>query len=138
MHAAFRKITALLVLLTLTVGGAAAAESVRRHPGDDAEIRHKLRTIVLPRIDFEEATIHQAVRFLRQRSRELDPEKRGINLVLHLRDENRDPARNRITLELNNVPLGQAIMLLCFVSDLHFHIEPHAVIITDRRSLERE
>lgn len=44
-------------------------------------IEQKLETIVLPRIDFEEATIHQVIRFLRDKSRELDPEGKGVSIV---------------------------------------------------------
>ncbi|MDA1006352.1 MAG: hypothetical protein O3A87_07700, partial [Verrucomicrobia bacterium] len=59
-----------------------------------AYIQHKLDEIVIPVIDFENATLEDAIDFLRQRSRELDRltpdfEKKGINFVIR----NRPPQR---------------------------------------------
>ncbi len=47
-----------------------------------SRIERKLETIIIPRIDFEEATIHQVIRFLRDKSRELDPDDgKGVSIV---------------------------------------------------------
>jgi general secretion pathway protein D len=50
-------------------------------------INEKLRRIVIPRIDFEDTTVEEAVNFLRQRAfeldtTELDPSKKGVNFVV--------------------------------------------------------
>ena len=50
-------------------------------PDDTDSINKKLKDIILPRIDFEEATIHQVIRYLRDKSRELDPEGKGVSIV---------------------------------------------------------
>lgn len=50
-------------------------------------INEKLKSIVLPRIDFEEATIHQVIRYLRDKSRELDPEGKGVSIVYQSGDQ---------------------------------------------------
>jgi general secretion pathway protein D len=52
-----------------------------------AYITEKLRTIVVPRIDFEDTTVEEAIDFLRLRAneldtRELDPAKKGVNFVI--------------------------------------------------------
>ena len=50
----------------------------------------KLNRIIIPRIDLRDATVREAVEFLKQRSRELDTstddpqEKRGVNIFLKL------------------------------------------------------
>ena len=49
----------------------------------------RLNRIVIPRVEFRDATVRQAVSFLQQRSRDLDttesdPERRGVNIVLKL------------------------------------------------------
>lgn len=50
-------------------------------------ITEKLRRIVIPRVDFEETTVEEAINFLRQRAfeldtTELDPAKKGVNFVV--------------------------------------------------------
>ncbi len=52
----------------------------------DAErgIRAKLQNIILPKVDFEEASVAQVVQFLKKRSQELDPDGEGVNIILQL------------------------------------------------------
>ncbi|MEI6178370.1 MAG: Amuc_1098 family type IV pilus outer membrane protein, partial [Verrucomicrobiota bacterium] len=50
-------------------------------------ITAKLRSIIIPKINFEQTTVEEAINFLRQRSYELDtmelnPEKKGVNFVV--------------------------------------------------------
>jgi len=52
-------------------------------------ITAKLNRIIIPRVEFREATIREAVEFLKQKSRELDvaepdPARKGVNIVLQL------------------------------------------------------
>ncbi len=52
-----------------------------------AYITEKLRRIVIPRIDFEDTTVEEAIDFLRMRASELDtteldPTKKGVNFVI--------------------------------------------------------
>jgi len=55
--------------------------------GGVAYITEKLRRIVIPRIDFEDTTVEEAIDFLRLRAAELDtteldPAKKGVNFVI--------------------------------------------------------
>jgi len=50
-------------------------------------ITAKLRNIIIPKINFEQTTVEEAINFLRQRSMELDvmelnPDKKGVNFVV--------------------------------------------------------
>ena len=54
-----------------------------------ARITAKLNSIILPRLEFREATIREAIDFLKRKSVELDtkepdPARRGVNIVLRL------------------------------------------------------
>lgn len=48
------------------------------------KIREKLKSIVIPRLDFEDITVETAVRHLREQSKQLDPEGVGVNIFLRL------------------------------------------------------
>ncbi len=111
----------------------------------------RLNRIIVPRVDFRDATIRQAVSFLQQRSRDLDtsevdPERRGVNIVLKLPSalppapaalevEGETPAPvayspdARITLNLSNVPLFEALRYVATLAGLKVKVEPFAVSI---------
>ena len=76
-------------------------------------INRKLDEIIIPRVDFRDATIREALDFLKQRSVALDttdqdPSRRGINIVLKVPADSPE-ADARITLSLNDIPLRAAI-----------------------------
>lgn len=111
----------------------------------------RLNRIIVPRVDFRDATIRQAVSFLQQRSRDLDTmesdaERRGVNIVLKLPSTAPRPAAAlevegeespaagftpdaRITLNLSNVPLYEALRYVATLAGLKVKVEPFAVSI---------
>ncbi len=50
-------------------------------------ITRKLNGIVLPRVDFKESTVREAIDFLVKKSKDLDPESVGVNIVLKLDEQ---------------------------------------------------
>ena len=108
----------------------------------------RLNRIIVPRIDFRDATVRQAVSFLQQQSRTLEADsgdQSGINIVLKLpataplappTDEfGETPAApaasadGRITLSLTNVPLYEALRYVATLAGLKVKVEPFAVSI---------
>lgn len=110
----------------------------------------RLNRIIIPRVDFRDATIRQAVNFLQQRSRDLDttesdPQRRGVNIVLKLpTSPTSAPASldldggesqpvsspgDRLTLNLTNVPLYEALRYVATLAGLKVKVEPYAVSI---------
>ena len=61
-------------------------EQDRVNPGNIAKIQRKLERIIIPKLEFKEATIREAVDYLKRKSVELDPDdpKTGVNIVLKL------------------------------------------------------
>lgn len=119
-------------------------------------ITTKLNRIIIPRIDLRDATIREAVEYLKQQSRQLDSttdnpkDKRGVNIVLKLDSAPAAPAPDpnapapaegaaapvasggadtRVTLALSNVPLIEALRYLTELGGLKYKIEPYAVSI---------
>ncbi len=50
-------------------------------------ISRKLNKIILPRVDFKESTVREAIEHLVKKSKDLDPENIGVNIVLKLDDQ---------------------------------------------------
>jgi general secretion pathway protein D len=120
-----------------------------------AYINEKLRRIVIPRIDFEDTTVEEAVDFLRMRSAELDtleldPTRKGVNFVVR-RPRSApvaapdagfepgegaaiptasDPGSLRVReLRVRNVPLAVALKYICDQTKLRFKVDDFAVTL---------
>ncbi len=131
-------------------------------------IQNKLNRIIIPKIEFNEVSIREAIDFLKQKSRELDitesdPAKQGVNIVLKLESGSAgvavsfvapagdlgipgidapaaglapaatigaaQPGSTPITLQLANVPLGEALRYVTSLANLKFKVEPYAVAV---------
>jgi general secretion pathway protein D len=154
--------------------------SVQRETSNTARIRNKLDSIIIPRIEFRDASIREAIDFLRQQAAANDPAtegRRGVDIVLRLHSLGRstepapvtatttageaplpagenappppagmptaapavtpatpslpppNPSDARITLTLNQIPLGEALRYIASQAGLKVKVEPYAVLI---------
>ena len=97
-------------------------------------ITKRLNTIIIPKMVFHEASIKDAINFLRQKSKEVDPTHEGVNLVLKwdgLVEPSTKPGENetRITLSLTDIPLFEALRYITYQANLKVKIDPYAVSI---------
>lgn len=96
-------------------------------------IADKLDSIKIPRIDFTDSSIREALEFIKKRARELDesesdPDKQGVNIVLKLPPD-ADASAYPITLALDDVPLRAALEYVSQAASLKIKIEPYAVVV---------
>src|SRR5438477_12900181 len=161
-----------------TVG--ALGEAFQRDVTGTARITNKLNTIIIPRIEFRDASIREAIDFLRQQAAANDPStegKKGVDIVLRLVPIGQiapppipveaaptpavpgspaagpapeaaapvaarpvvapavvaasalSPAQARITISLNQIPLGEALRYIASQAGLKVKVEPYAVSI---------
>ena len=122
-----------------------------------AYITEKLRRIIIPRIDFEDTTVEEAIDFLRMRSAELDtleldPARKGVNFVVRrprpgagagadtgldaaagdggLALGGGDPGALRVReLRIRNVPLAVALKYICDQTKLRYKVDDFAVTL---------
>lgn len=133
-------------------------KALRSGGRDTAAITAKLNRIIIPKVDLRETSVREAIEFLKQRSRDLDTtttnaqDKRGVNIVLKLAtvapvatpaptDSTGAPAPvetvvptggnadTKVTLNLSNVPLIEALRYLTDLAGLKYKVEPYAVSI---------
>ena len=112
------------------------AEMPFDHHGDglraEGLIAGKLRSIVIPEIRLVDATVEEAIDFLRTRVFELDPDPnpqtRGVNMVVEPLAANE--AVPRITLHVRDVPAGDALRYITDLTALTYRIDDFAVIVT--------
>ncbi len=152
------------------------ADTFQRDASGTARITNKLNTIIIPRIEFRDASIREAIDFLRQQGAANDPStegRKGVDIVLRLNPIGRpaeavppsvqpsplptgspetgapaavpplpvaatpiplgppaiSPGDARITITLNQIPLGEALRYIATQAGLKVKIEPYAVSI---------
>jgi general secretion pathway protein D len=160
-------------------------QAFARDTAGTARITNKLNTIIIPRIEFRDASIREAIDFLREQAAENDPSpegKRGVDIVLRMTPLGQvapppvpvapaagpaaaaspgattapegapaggttpvtarpvvtrpvvaaaatSPAEARITITLNQIPLGEALRYIANQAGLKVKVEPYAVSI---------
>jgi type II secretory pathway component GspD/PulD (secretin)/tetratricopeptide (TPR) repeat protein len=166
--------------------GEPVAIGAQRNLGGTAQVSNKLNTIIIPRLEFRDASLREAVDFLREQAVENDPAtqgKRGVNIVIPPSlavqrvvtppagvspapggagapaaapggtppagappagappvAANRagnltaapPPERGNITIELNQIPLGEALRYIANQAGLKVKVEPYAVSLVPK------
>lgn len=94
-------------------------------------IREKLK-MNIPKVYFEAATIRTVVTYLKDKSRDYDPDGEGVDIILLESRKSKRNAQRTVTMDFDNIPLGEAIRYLCIAANLRYTTEPHAVIIAGK------
>lgn len=159
-------------ILTLTVALLVVAGSIQAQdkaaPAPAGNLQQAASKMVLPKVDFRESTVREALEFLQQRSKALDPQGRGINVILK-GDSPRLPAlppgpppnvpgipgldvpgvpaaavlaqaggTTKITLSLENVPLTEVLKYIANLADHRIRWDEHAVMFIAPKPGKRE
>lgn len=103
--------------------GAAAQTNAMIKSGSQS-ISEKLRTMMLPRVEFSGATMDEVVELLRVRSLDFDPQGRGINFVMSVPPEARGKP---ISLTLFNVPMEEVLRYVSEMCGVSYKVDEHAV-----------
>lgn len=113
--------------------GATAASLANQQTGSE-RITQKLRTLIFPKVEFDGATLDEVVELLRVRSRDLDPEGKGISFVVSAPSESRSKP---VSLNLLNVPMEELLRYVSEMCGVAYKVDEHAVIfvsISERNS----
>ena len=103
-----------------------------------AYIQRKLRETIIPSVRFDEATVDEAVQYLRQKAAEHDPfetdeARKGVNIVIRNSagpgEEAAAPVDASITLSLSNIPLADALQYVADGAGMKYKVEPIAVVL---------
>ena len=94
-------------------------------------VNRKLDEIIIPRLNFTDATVREAIEYLRNVSAQQDRDpadagERGVNIVLKLDSA---AASQTITIDLANIPLREALDYITRLANLKTKVEPYAVLI---------
>ena len=130
--------------------------------GGASYLINKLKTIVIPVLNFEDTSVEDAIDFLRLRSieldtTELDPSRKGMNFVIRKPRGGvsgdagldadlagglgaaADPGSLRIDqLTLRNVPISEALKYICEKTKLRYTIDDYAITLKPATETEED
>ena len=114
-------------------------------PPPASGIEGKLNQIIVPKIELREATLQEALEFLRMKGTQLDTsepkgERRGLKDVVQLnlpkdagaKPGDKGPADARITMSLSNIPLGAAYRYVAELAGLEMKAGPDAISLAPK------
>ena len=131
----------IIVFVTAHLIDPASGQLIEPQPATEkSPLQAKLDAIVIPQVQFQNATLTEAVEFLRRRSIDLDttttdPTQKGVNIVVKPDGKSPQPT---ITLNLNHIPLGEALKYVAQLSNLHLAVERFAVTLLPQPDFEAQ
>jgi general secretion pathway protein D len=87
----------------------------------------KLNSIILPSVDFNDASIVDVANFLTTRTRELDPD--GIGVSVTVKSEAAAAGTAPVNLRLTNVPAGEVLRYATNLAGVKYRVEQFGVFI---------
>jgi general secretion pathway protein D len=97
--------------------------------GTKEDILTKLRTWIIPVVELQGASLEEVIEFLRVRSRELDPNKRGVSFVLKVPP---DIAAKPVSISMTAVPIEEVLRYATELTGAVYRADEYAVTITSR------
>jgi hypothetical protein len=85
-----------------------------------------LTRLILEKVDLREATLVDALEFLRQKGNQLGGGKIAINFVQQLDETTRNA---KVTLTLQNAPYSEVLRYIGELANVQFSYEPYAIVV---------
>jgi hypothetical protein len=89
------------------------------------KLKNKLNTVIIKKIELEDADFKNVIKAVRVKAAEADPEGKGINIFVK-RSVKDVP---KLSLFLNNIPLGELIEAICMAAELDYEVGDYAIMI---------
>ena len=85
-----------------------------------------MRTIIIPKIEFTEVPLPDALNFLSTEARKHDPLKMGVNIVLLTREK----APPKITLSVRNLSLSSSLGFVTEITGYVYEIRDSVIVVS--------
>lgn len=95
--------------------------------GGGAKLEKQLQSVILPQVQFREATLGSALDFLKQQVTKLTDGKLAVNFVLQLPEET--VKTTQVTLNLTNVPFTEVLRYVGTLTNVTFSYEQYAIAV---------
>lgn len=107
--------------------GMTSEEMRAAKPAGSGSVQEKLQSTILPEVEFVETPLREALTFLVNRSKQLDPAGEGVNIVLRVKDE--ATATKPVTISLRGAPLGTVLDYVGRLTGTNHRVDGFAVAV---------
>jgi beta-lactamase regulating signal transducer with metallopeptidase domain len=114
----------LLLLITATLVNGGGEKPVP--PSKPAAAEEKAKRLVAPKLEFQEAPLEDVVNYLVDLSRQLDPDRKGVNILLQMTPGAKSPV---VTLNLHNIPLLDALRYTADLTGLKVVVGENVIVL---------
>lgn len=109
---------------------------------DNNIISEKIKNIIIPKLEFFELPLNEAINQVKKKAflldaSEVNPNKKGINIVLQLNSLNLTNEK-KITLSLTDIPLKEALNYIAQQADLVLRMEPYAIVLIPQGDFQEQ
>lgn len=105
-----------------------AISEKRRAEAMVPDIYKQLATLTAEKVSFDEATLEEAVEYVKQRAKTLSDGKVVPNIILRPTKDTPDFTERKITFNLNKVPLSDVLDLIGKSTNTRFTFDKYAII----------
>ena len=91
------------------------------------EQEKQLASVIVPKIEFREATLGSTLDYLRQQLTKITNGKQSVNFVVQIPDE--QLKTQNVTLVLSNIPFTEVLRYLGSVANVQFEYQKYAVVV---------
>ena len=97
--------------------------------GDTSALSARLSQIILPRIDFENRSINEAIDFLRLKSAEMETDRK-INFVVYIPKGMETPYIDK--LQMSDSSFEEVLKEICAKTGMRYELDPYSVILVPK------
>jgi len=90
------------------------------------KLKKKLDDILVSEINVRDADVRDVVKYLRDESGRLSPDKTPVNFVWQIPADEKLPL---VSMQFRKIPMSDAIRYMLAAAGLTYRVEPHAVVI---------
>ena len=101
-----------------------AKDLAEKGPGNATKTA--LTKLIMPKIDLREASLGEALEFLRQKGNQLDDGRTAINFVVQLDEATK---ATKVTLSLSNVPFAEVLRYIGELAKVEFVYDRFAIFV---------
>jgi len=96
-----------------------------------SKIQEKLTSIVFPKVKYEGANLKEVIADIILKSKKLDPDQTGLNIILAAPSLDHADGQKAISLEMDDIKAGDLLRTVAQMSGMRFKIEAFSIVISD-------
>jgi hypothetical protein len=109
-----------------------AEEQKNAGKGDRNATQEALKKLIMEKVEFREASLAEALDFLKQKGNQISGGKVAINFVLQLDEQTQ---ARKVTIAMQKVPFSEVLRYVGDLTDVQFVYEQYAIVVKPKSTV---